>query len=41
MVNHEGQPAFTNGTGTIYPTTDETQIIGVITSSIKIYTNAP
>ena len=37
MVNKEGKTAFTDGTSYILPTSGETEIIGVITASIKIY----
>jgi DNA polymerase V len=37
MVDHEGKPAFTDGTSFFSPTPDETEIIGAVTSSIRIH----
>ena len=37
LLKHEGKTVFTDGKTYILPTTDETEILGVITSSIKIY----
>ena len=36
MTKHGGKAVFTNGTTELIPT-DETEILGVITASIKIY----
>jgi SOS-response transcriptional repressor LexA len=37
LLKHGGKTVFTDGTTHILPTAGETEIIGVITSSIKIY----
>jgi len=37
MVKQKGKTIFTNGTTDITPTPDDTEIIGVVTSSIKEY----
>jgi SOS-response transcriptional repressor LexA len=37
MAREKGKPAFTDGKETIYPIAGETEIIGVVTSSIRIY----
>jgi DNA polymerase V len=39
MVKRNGRTVFTNGTSEISPVVDETEIIGVITASIKVYSN--
>jgi DNA polymerase V len=39
LVKQKGKTAFTDGTTYIFPTQDETEIIGTITASIKEYTN--
>jgi len=39
MLITEGKTAFTNGKTYIFPAPDETEIIGVITTSIKTYGN--
>ena len=40
MLKQKGETKFTNGTTNITPTPDDTEIIGVVTSSIKEYSNA-
>jgi len=40
LTETNGKPSFTNSKEIIYPTPNETQIIGVITASIKTYDNA-
>jgi DNA polymerase V len=40
LAEHEGKTVFTNGETDVLPVMDETVIIGVVTSSIKIYVNA-
>ena len=37
LATHNGKQIFTNGTTCLTPTADDTEIIGVITSSIKTY----
>ena len=37
MVKQKGKTCFASGKDEIYPITDETEIIGVITASIKTY----
>jgi len=37
MVKHNQQAVFTNGVNEIYPTADETEIVGAVTASIKEY----
>ena len=37
MARLDGKIVFTNGTDDIIPTTDDTEIIGVVTASIKLY----
>jgi DNA polymerase V len=39
MIENNGKTVFTNGTSEITPTPDETEIIGKVTASIKIYDN--
>ena len=39
MVRQKGKTCFTNGTEEIRPTTDDTEIIGVVTATIKEYKN--
>jgi DNA polymerase V len=40
LLKLEGKTVFSDGTTFILPTTDETEIIGTITASIKEYANA-
>jgi hypothetical protein len=37
MLENNGKTVFTNGTSELFPTPDETEIIGTVTASIKQY----
>ena len=39
MVQHDGYTVFTNGISDIMPVVDDTEIIGVVTASIREYDN--
>jgi DNA polymerase V len=41
LIKEKGKTAFTDGETFITPTPGETEIIGVITASIKVHFNAP
>ena len=41
MVSRKGNTCFTNGKEEIRPTTDDTEILGVITASVKTYEEIP
>jgi DNA polymerase V len=41
LIKQKGRTVFTDGETCITPAPDETEIIGVITASIKVYRNAP
>ena len=41
LANHNGKPVFTNGEADLAPTPDDTEVIGVITFSIKKYGDTP
>ena len=39
MIRRNGKTLFTDGESDIVPIPDETEIVGVVTASIKVYTN--
>ena len=41
LVKQKGKTHFTNGNEEIYPISDNTEVIGVVTASIKRYSNEP
>jgi SOS-response transcriptional repressor LexA len=41
LATHNGKQVFTNGINDLVPIIDDTEVIGVITSSIKTYGGSP